>query len=51
MFRGDYRYADRLGDFGTDEYFAAEKAAAEQELAALAAIDRDALNADRPDRL
>jgi uncharacterized protein (DUF885 family) len=44
LFRGDYRYADRLGDFGTDAYFAAEKAAAEQELAALAAIDRDSLN-------
>ncbi|HYN46551.1 MAG TPA: DUF885 domain-containing protein [Allosphingosinicella sp.] len=44
MFRGDYRYADTLGDFGTDAYFAAEKAAAEQDLAALAAIDRNALN-------
>ena len=44
MFRGDYRYADRLGDFGSDAYFAAEKAAAEQDLAALAAIDREALN-------
>ncbi|MDQ8756874.1 DUF885 domain-containing protein [Sphingosinicella sp. LHD-64] len=45
LFRGDYRYADRLGDFLTDAYYAAEKAAAEQELAALAAIDRDSLNA------
>ena len=45
MFRGDYRYADRLGDFGSDEFFAAEKAAAEEDLAALAAIDRGALNA------
>jgi len=44
IFRGDLRYADRLGDFFTDEYNAAEKAAAEQELAALAAIDRNALN-------
>ena len=44
MFRGDYRYADRLGDFGTDEYFAAERAAGEADLAALRAIDRDALN-------
>ena len=44
MFRGDYRYAAQLGDFGTDAYFAAEKAAAEQDLAALAAIDRGALN-------
>jgi uncharacterized protein (DUF885 family) len=45
MFRGDYRYAAHLGDFGSDAYFAAEKAAAEQDLAALAAIDRGALNA------
>ena len=45
MFRGDYRYADRLGDYISDEYFAAEKAAAEQDLATLAAIDRNALNA------
>ena len=45
MFRGDPRYADRLGDFLTDEYFAAERAAAEQELAALARIDRNSLNA------
>ncbi len=44
MFRGDYRYADRIGDFGSDEYFAAEKSAAEADLAALAAIDRGALN-------
>ena len=27
IFRGDLRYADRLGDSITDEYFAAEKAA------------------------
>ena len=40
LFRGDMRYADRLGDYLTDEYFAAEKAAAEAELAALAGIDR-----------
>ena len=45
MFRGDYRYADRLGDYITDEYFAAERAAAERDLAALRAIDRNALNA------
>jgi uncharacterized protein (DUF885 family) len=44
MFRGDFRYADRLGDYISDEYFAAERAAAEQELATLAAIDRDALS-------
>ena len=36
MFRGDFRYADRLGDYVSDEYYAAENAAAEQDLAALA---------------
>ncbi|HEX8640952.1 MAG TPA: DUF885 domain-containing protein [Allosphingosinicella sp.] len=45
IFRGDYRYADRLGDFLTDEYFAAERAAAERDLRELGAIDRNALNA------
>ena len=44
MYRGDYRYADRLGNTLSDAYYAAEKAAAEQDLAALAAIDRAALN-------
>src|SRR6266567_8087972 len=43
--RGDMRYADRLGDMISDEYFAGEKAAAEQDLAALHAIPRDQLNA------
>ena len=33
LFRGDLRYADRLGDFPSDEYYAAERAAAESELA------------------
>ena len=45
IFRGDMRYADRLGDNITDEYFAAEKVAAEADLAALAQIDRSKLNA------
>jgi uncharacterized protein (DUF885 family) len=44
MFRGDYRYADQLGDFGSDAYFEAERQAAEQELATLHSIDRNALN-------
>jgi uncharacterized protein (DUF885 family) len=44
IFRGDLRYADRLGDFCTDAYFAAEKAAAREELAALKKIDRSKLN-------
>ena len=43
LFRGDFRYADRLGDVLTDAYFAAERAAAEQELAALHRIDRSQL--------
>ena len=35
LFRGDLRYADRLGDGISDEYYAAERAAAEADLAAL----------------
>ncbi len=46
LFRGDMRYADRLGDYITDEYYASERAAAEADLAALARIDRAALSAD-----
>ena len=49
IFRGDMRYADRLGDNISDEYYAAEKAAAEQDLAALHAIPRDQL--DETDQL
>ena len=45
LFRGDMRYADRFGDYISDEYYAGEKAAAEHDLAALHAIDRAALNA------
>ncbi|HET9637613.1 MAG TPA: DUF885 domain-containing protein [Allosphingosinicella sp.] len=45
IFRGDLRYADRLGDFITDEYFAAERAASQADLAALRAIDRSKLSA------
>jgi uncharacterized protein (DUF885 family) len=44
LFRGDMRYADRLGDFITDEYFANERKAAEENLAALGSIDRAKLN-------
>lgn len=44
LFRGDERYADRLGDYISDEYFAAELAAEETELAALMAIDRTKLS-------
>ncbi len=45
ILRGDLRYADRLGDNITDEYYAAEKAAAEHDLTALHAIPRDQLDA------
>src|SRR5688572_4606605 len=45
LFRGDLRYADRLGDGITDEYYAAERAANEADLAALRAIPRAELNA------
>lgn len=44
IFRGDLRYADRLGDYISDEYYAAEKAAAAHDLAVLATIDRSELN-------
>jgi len=43
LFRGDLRYADHLGNPLSDEYFAEERAAAVNELAALAAIDRASL--------
>ncbi|MGH6781511.1 MAG: DUF885 domain-containing protein, partial [Sphingomonadaceae bacterium] len=45
LFRGDLRYADRLGDFVSDTYFAAERAAGEDDLRRLHAIDRAKLNA------
>ncbi|MGS1018377.1 DUF885 domain-containing protein [Allosphingosinicella humi] len=44
LFRGDMRYADQLGDYFTDAYYAAERGAAEKELGELAAIDRAALS-------
>lgn len=43
IFRGDLRYADRLGDYLTPAYVAAERAATEADLAALRAIDRSKL--------
>jgi uncharacterized protein (DUF885 family) len=45
IFRGDLRYSDRLGDFITDSYFKAERAAGEADLAALRSIDRSKLSA------
>jgi uncharacterized protein (DUF885 family) len=44
LFRGDMRYADQIGDMFTDQYYAAERAAGQEELRRLAAIDRDALS-------
>ena len=42
--RGDLRFADRYGDGITDEYYAAERAAAERDLAELQTIRREVLN-------
>lgn len=44
IYRGDMRYADRVGDYYSDEYNAAAKAQVEWNLAELAKIDRNALN-------
>ena len=44
--RGDLRYADRLGDYFSDDYYEAERKAARADLEALAAIERNALNSD-----
>jgi uncharacterized protein (DUF885 family) len=44
LFRGDMRYADRLGDYMTDAYFNAERAASQQDLRNLLGIKRAALN-------
>lgn len=46
--RGDLRYADRFGDYLSDASLAAQRRAAEHDLAALSAIDRASLSpADR----
>lgn len=44
LFRGDKRYADQFGDFVSEASIAADKAALERDLAALAKIDRSKLN-------
>ena len=46
LFRGDLRYADQFGDYLSDPYIAAERAAAEADLEALRRIDRAALDPD-----
>ena len=44
LYRGDLRFADQLGDYMSDAYYAEERAAAEADLKALLAIDRVKLN-------
>ncbi|SDC01093.1 Uncharacterized conserved protein, DUF885 familyt [Sphingomonas sp. YR710] len=44
MFRGDLRYADRLGDYISDAYFDGERKAGEADLAGLSKIERSRLN-------
>lgn len=44
LFRGDMRYADKLGDFISDAYYEGERQAAVNELARLAKIDRSKLS-------
>jgi uncharacterized protein (DUF885 family) len=44
LFRGDMRYADRLGEFVSDAYYDGERNAAQANIAALAKIDRSKLN-------
>jgi uncharacterized protein (DUF885 family) len=44
IFRGDLRYADHFGDYISDAYFDAERAAAEHDLQVLHSIPRDRLN-------
>ena len=49
LYRGDRRFATRHGDYISDEYIAAERAAVQDDLQRLTAIDRTALS--EPDRL
>jgi uncharacterized protein (DUF885 family) len=44
LFRGDMRYADRLGDFTSDSYFNAERKAAQDNVKKLKTIKLDRLN-------
>ncbi|MGZ2412540.1 uncharacterized protein (DUF885 family) [Sphingomonas sp. F9_3S_D5_B_2] len=45
IYRGDLRYADRLGDLYSPEHFAGERIAAQRDLAELQTIDRAQLGA------
>ena len=44
IYRGDLRYADRLGDLYSPQHYAGERAAGEQDLAELKTIDRAQLS-------
>jgi uncharacterized protein (DUF885 family) len=44
ILRGDLRYAESFGDYISDDYIAAERAAAQRDIAALRAIDRSKLS-------
>ncbi|HET8749418.1 MAG TPA: DUF885 domain-containing protein, partial [Sphingomicrobium sp.] len=44
LFRGDLRFADRLGEFYSDAHFKAERRAAEHDLSELHAIPRGELS-------
>ena len=46
LFRGDYRYADHLGDLFSDAHFQREKEAAEHDLSSLHTIPREQLSPD-----
>jgi uncharacterized protein (DUF885 family) len=46
LFRGDMRFAGQFGDYISEPYFVAERAAGEAELRRLLAIPRDALSPD-----
>src|SRR3546814_3375466 len=44
LYRGDMRYAGQFGDYLSDAYLAAERAAAEEDLRQLADVDRSRLS-------
>lgn len=46
IFRGDLRHTSTFGEYQSDAYYAAEKAAAERDLAGLDSIPRASLNAE-----
>ncbi len=46
IFRGDFRYADQLGDYVTDGYLARERQAAQADMASLRTVNRASLSAE-----